>query len=168
MCSLLTSLVSVTWTSSGPWKASCLCVWIAPLHSLLRVALVLGAHLFFCVILMASQSPSFVPVLRRSCLFQENSATKRVSTMAYSRRYKINFDKKTPCHLTFNFQNMFSCHTPNCGHFFDTNKSECVVSIWLQEIIKPCFGASPIFQHCACKPWGLFQRTKHNGGFSVQ
>lgn len=70
--------------------------------------------------------------------------------------------------MSFNFQNMFSCHTPNCGHFCDTNKSECVVSIWLQEIIKPWFGASDIFQHCACKPWGLILRTKHNCGFSVQ
>lgn len=40
-------------------------------------------------------SLSFVPVLRRSCLFQENSATKRVSTMAYSRGYEILILTKT-------------------------------------------------------------------------
>lgn len=32
----------------------------------------------------------------------------------------------------------FSKHDCNCGHFCDTNKSECIFSIWLQGLIKPC------------------------------
>lgn len=96
----LTFPVSVTWTGYGPLKTSHLCVWTAPLHALQKVSLGLGAHLFFCVIWMPSESLSFVPVLRRSCLFQENSATKRVSTMAYSRWYVIkSYWNKKPSHL---------------------------------------------------------------------
>lgn len=90
----LTSPVSVTLTSSCPWRVSYLYAWIAPLHSLLKVSLALAAPLFVCVILVASPSPSFVPVLRRSCLFQENSATKRVSTKA-DRRYVVKFWQST-------------------------------------------------------------------------
>lgn len=105
--------MNVTWTSSAPWRASCPCVWIAPLQSLLRVFL--DARLSFCEIWMASQNPSFVPVLRRSCLFQENSATKRVSTMTCSRRQVINLTSwKKPLPFQIHFCN--SCKMEYSEH----------------------------------------------------
>lgn len=90
-CCDVVSLLSVTWTSFVPWRTFGLCVCVAHLHGLQRLCLGLRARLIFCVIWTTSESLSFVPVLRRSCLFQENSATKRVSTMAFGRRYEIIF-----------------------------------------------------------------------------
>ena len=86
--------MSVTSSGCVPWRASFLCDDAGPLHSPLKVSpspfrSAHTAHLVSWMTLMASQGPAFVPVLRRSCLFQENSATKRVSTMAYSKWYLI-------------------------------------------------------------------------------
>lgn len=105
----LTSLLSVTWTSSGLSKISCPCAWIALLRSLLIVCLGLGAHLFFCVILMASQSPSFVPVLRRSCLFQEIVQQKEL--VPWLRAGRFNKFDKNPCHLKAIFITFTKCHS---------------------------------------------------------
>lgn len=112
-----TFLGSVTWTSFDPLKTFHPCVWTAPLHALSKVSLHLHTHLFFCLIWRASENLFCVPVLRRSCLFQENSATKRVSTMAYSRRYimKSNWNTEKPSRYWFTFNNMhrffFHCVT---------------------------------------------------------
>lgn len=109
-----TFLESGTWTSFDPLKTSHPCVWTAPLHALSKVSLHLHTHLFFCLIWRASENLFCVPVLRRSCLFQENSATKRVSTMAYSRRYimKSNWNTEKPSHDWFTFNNMHRFFSP--------------------------------------------------------
>lgn len=81
-------LGTVTGTRCDPWTASALYVWAAPLRFPQRVCPGRAARPFFCVVSMPSRGPSFEPVLRRSGLFQENSATKKVSTRAKGRWYQ--------------------------------------------------------------------------------
>lgn len=135
----------MTWTSFGPLKTSHPCLWTAPLHALSKVSLYLHTHLFFCLIWWASANLFCVPVLRRSCLFQENSATKRVSTMAYSRRYimKSNTEKPSLYWFSFILIHMHRFFSPRLDVIYYYPSTAFILFI-----IKLCLNDSPHVDNC--------------------